>query len=58
MLNGDYRMSKQQISESIGDAPIYALRFLAYTTSKALLGEAYKDYKPEAIEVENESGGP
>ena len=51
-------MSKQQISESIGDAPIYALSFLTYTNSKASLGEAYTDYKPEAIEVENESGGP
>ena len=57
MPNGDYRMSQQQASESIGDAPVYALRFLASKNSKALLGEAYTDYKPEAIEVENESGG-
>ena len=57
MPNGDYRMSQQQAAESIGDAPVYALRFLASKNSKALLGEAYTDYKPESIEVENESGG-
>ena len=54
---GDYRMSQQQASEAIGDSPVYALRFLASKNSKALLGEAYTDYKPESIEVETEAGG-
>lgn len=54
--DSSYRMSQAQAAEAIGEAPVYALRFLQSRDSKALLGEAYTDYKPESIEVESEAG--
>lgn len=50
--DGTYRMSQAGAAKAIEEAPVYALRFLASKDSKALLGEAYTDYKPESIEVE------
>jgi hypothetical protein len=54
--DGDYRMSQAQAAQAIGESPVYALRFLQSKDSKALLGEAYTDYNPEAVEVESEPG--
>jgi hypothetical protein len=51
--DGSYRMSQQQASESIGESPVYALRFLRSRASEALLGESYTDYSPESIEVDS-----
>lgn len=53
--DGTYRMSQAQAAEAIEEPPVYALRFLRSNDSKALLGEAYTDYKPDPVEVENAS---
>lgn len=55
--DGSYRMSQQQAAESIGEAPVYALRFLRSRASKAMLGEGYTDYTPESIEVDSANTG-
>jgi hypothetical protein len=54
---GSYRMSQQQAAESIGESPVYALRFLRSRASKAMLGEGYTDYAPESIEVDSANTG-
>lgn len=56
LADGEYRMSQAQAAEAIGESPVYALRFLRSNDSKALLGEAYTDYTPEAIALPTKQG--
>jgi hypothetical protein len=52
--DGSYRFSQASAAEAIGKSPVNALRFLGSNTLKALLGEGYTDYTPEAVEIETQ----
>lgn len=56
--DGSYRISQVQVAQAVDKPPVNALRFLESKTLKSLLGEGYKDYTPEQIEIEPEQSRP
>jgi hypothetical protein len=55
MPGGSYRMRQSGATTTINEPPVCALRFLTSMDSKASLGQAFTDYTPEQIEVEQAS---
>lgn len=56
LSDGSYRMSQQQAAMAIGEAPVYALRFLQSKDAKSLLGKGYTDYTPESLPIPTAEG--
>ena len=56
LSDGSYRMSQKQAAEAIGEAPVYALRFLRSSDAKTLLGEGYTDYTPDSFAIPTQEG--